>query len=74
MRKLVLKGFAAFIFGLVAAYFGYAAANSTASEHCILAASSGFLFLTLSLAFLPELNIERSTRRSEAGQRVTGSS
>ena len=74
MRKLVLKGFAALMFGAVAAYFGYAAANSAASEHCILAASSGFLFLTLSLAFLPTFSIERSARNTDAGQRVTGSS
>ena len=72
MRKLVLKGLAALVFGLAAAYFAYSAANSTASEQCILAASVGFLCRTLSLAFLPEFRIGRSTRRSEAGQRVTG--
>ena len=68
MRELVLKGFAALMFGAVAAYFGYAAANSAASEHCILAASSGFLFLTLSLAFLPTFSIERSARNILGGK------
>ncbi len=72
MRKLVLKGLAAFVFGSAAVYFAFAAASSTASEQCILAASIGFLCLTLALACLPDFNISRTTRRGEAGQRVTG--
>ena len=68
MRKLVLKGLTALVFGLAAAYSAYAAAIATTSEHCIMAASIGFLCLTLSLAFLPELRIDRMTRRSEARQ------